>query len=207
MATPVEPLPESLWQRLRSDPERAAEHIALAAAGHFAAPAARWARDGARRPAAELARDARRNHVRLSVAEGAALGLGGAVTVAADLAALAWIQSRMVFFVAASYGFDPEHPMRPAELLALQGIYDTAAEAREALDGSGTPLAVKLVGARLRPAGSGRLTRALVKVASRRLATHTALRAVPLVASPINAISNRAGTAALGTRAIRYYGG
>ncbi|HWH45328.1 MAG TPA: EcsC family protein [Thermoleophilaceae bacterium] len=204
---PVEPLPPSLWEKLRADPERAAEHLALAASARFAAPAARWAREGSHRPPAELARDARRNHVRLSIVEGAALGLGGALTTAADLAALAWIQSRMVFFVAASYGFEPDHPMRPAELLALQGMYETAAEARAALDGSGTPLAVKLIGARLRPGSDGRLARALLRVASRRLAQHTALRAVPLVASPLNAVANRAGTKALGDRAIRFYGG
>ena len=36
----------------------------------------------------------------------------------------------MVFYIAAAYGYDPRHPMRPAELLALWGVYDTPAEAR-----------------------------------------------------------------------------
>ena len=37
------------------------------------------------------------------------------------------------------------HPMRPAELLALQGIYDTPAEARAALDGMGKLMAQAMV--------------------------------------------------------------
>src|ERR671919_258096 len=95
------------------------------------APAERWTQVSGTGP--EAARLARAKHVRLSVVEGAALGLGGMFTAAADMGALMWIQSRMVFFIAASYGFEPDHPMRPAELLALYGIYETPAEAREAL--------------------------------------------------------------------------
>ena len=64
-------------------------------------------------------------HVRLSRIEGGALGIGGVITTAPDLVALVWLQSRMVFFVAAAMGYDPNHPMRPAELLALQGVYET----------------------------------------------------------------------------------
>ena len=62
-----------------------------------------------------------RKHVRLPALEGAVLGIGGLTTAAADFGALLWIQSRMVFYVAAAYGFDPRHPMRPAELLASRG--------------------------------------------------------------------------------------
>ena len=64
----------------------------------------------------------------------------------ADLAALAWIQSRMVFFVAAAFGWDPLDPMRPAELLVLQGVYDDPYAARAALDGTGTTIAEAYVG-------------------------------------------------------------
>ena len=42
------------------------------------------------------------------------LGVGGIITAAPDLVALLWIQSRMVFYIAAAYGYDPSHPMRPA---------------------------------------------------------------------------------------------
>ena len=93
-----------------------------------------------------------KKHVRLARLEGGALGVGGIVTVAPDLVALLWIQSRMVFYIAAAYGYDSRHPMRPAEYLALQGLYETPAEAREALDGVGRHMAA--------PWQSGRSARA-----------------------------------------------
>ena len=82
-----------------------------------------------------------KKHVRFARIEGGALGIGGIVTAAPDLVALLWLQSRMVWYIAAAYGYDPNHPMRPAEYLALQGLYDTPAHAREALDGVGKRLA------------------------------------------------------------------
>ena len=68
---------------------------------------------------------ARRRHVNLASVEGAATGVGGFITLIPDLVGLAWIQSRLVFFIAAAYGFDPHDPMRPAELLVLNRLYDT----------------------------------------------------------------------------------
>lgn len=201
----VESIPAGLWERVRSQPERAPELIALAAAERFAEPAERWTAVAGM--GAEAAALARKKHVRLSVMEGAALGLGGAFTAAADMAALVWIQSRMVFFIAASYGFEPGHPMRPAELLALYGIYDTPAEAREALDGVGRPLAAQMVQKQLSRSDDGKVAQRLLKLVGKRVAKRGALRVVPLLASPINAVSNRASTSDLGDRALRYYGG
>jgi hypothetical protein len=202
----VERPPDSLWDRIRAEPERAPEHVALAASERFAEPARRWAEHAGREPA-DLAREARRTHVRLARLEGAALGLGGVLTAVPDLGALAWIQSRMVFFVAAAYGFDPAHPMRPAELLALAEIYDTPAAAREALDGLGTPLAVQMLDAKLRSADDRHLTRRLLQFAGRRVARRYVTKGVPLISSPIASVQNGRATAELGDRAIRYYGG
>lgn len=201
----VEGIPEGLWDRLRAQPDRAPELIALAAAERFARPAERWVAVAGTGPSA--AEQARRKHVRLSALEGAALGIGGWATAGADIAALVWIQSRMVFFIAASYGFEPAHPMRPAELLALQGVYDTPAQAREALDGLGTPLARRMVERQLSSSSDHKVAQRLLKVVSKRLARRGALRLIPLLASPLNAAGNRTATADLGTRALRYYGG
>lgn len=201
----VEAVPKSLWERVRAEPDRAPEHIALAAAERFAPSAQRWAE--LMRPhheAAELARIAYRKHVRLSRLEGATAGLGGAFTVVPDLAALAWIQGRMVFFIAAAHGFDPHHPMRPAELLALQGIYETPAAARAALDGVGERLAVQIVASKR---GDGDLASQMVKLVGRKVAKRAALKVLPLLSSPISAIQNGGATAELGTRALRFYGG
>ncbi len=82
--------------------------------------------------------------------EGAATGVGGFITMIPDLVGLAWIESRLVFFIAAAYGYDPLDPMRPAELLVLNGIYDDPAEARRALDGIGPIVAEKWIGSQAR---------------------------------------------------------
>lgn len=153
----------------------------------------------------EAAKIARRKHVRLSQLEGSVLGLGGAITAAPDLAALIWIQGRMVFYIAASYGFEPHHPMRPAELLALQGLYDTPAHARAALDGVGTHMALRYVQTKREPDRD--LTSVLLRVAGRYAIRRASRRILPLISSPVAAAQNGKATSALGERAIAYYGG
>jgi hypothetical protein len=201
-------VPESLWERLRAEPERAPEHIALAAADRFAPQAARWVQiAGPGHTPPELANVALTKHVRMSRLEGAALGVGGFATAAADLVALGWIQSRMVFYIAAAYGYDPAHPMRPAELLALTSFYTTPAEAREALDGVGKTLARAAAERTLLRGRERTIYERLLRYAGKRVTRRAAGRLVPFVAAPIGAVQNAAGTKDLGRRAIAYYGG
>jgi uncharacterized protein (DUF697 family) len=155
----------------------------------------------------KLARIAYRKHVRLARLEGAALGLGGIVTAAPDVVALIWIQSRMVFYIAASYGYDPTHPMRPAELLALTGFYETPAEARDGLDGMGKPLAFAAVERTLTRGQERSLFNRLLRYASKRAAKRYGGRLIPFIGAPIGAVENAGATKALGYRAIGYYGG
>ncbi len=145
--------------------------------------------------------------VLLQRSEGGALGIGGAITAAPDLVALLWIQSRMVFFIAASYGFDPAHPMRPAELLVLHEIYPTAEEARAALDGVGTPLPLQMVDATLSRNADQALRDRLFRFAYQQAGKRLVLKAIPLLSSPLSAGQNARATSDLGHRAIRYYGG
>jgi hypothetical protein len=201
----VDAVPGTLWEKLLEDPARAPEHIALAAAKRFADPALEWVAAHPGMPPAELARLAVRRHVRMARYEGAALGTGGALTVAPDLAALAWIQSRMTYFVAASYGFDPHHEMRPAELLALHEFFETPAEAKASLDGLGAPLASAYVANRMSRESS--LVRQLAGFLGRRLARRMLGRFIPFVSVPISAMQNSRATAELGRKAILYYGG
>jgi len=206
VAERVGALPRSLWERVRDDPARAPEHIALAAAERFAPPADRWARRmHGHHPPPELARIARKHHVRLSRLEGGIAGIGGAFTVAPDLAALAWIQGRMVFFLAAAYGFDPRHPMRPAELLALQGVYPTPAEARAGLDGLGRSMAVQYIASK--QSRDEALTRRLLKMAGRTVVKRTVYRVVPILSAPVSATQNGRATGRLADAAIAHYGG
>ena len=198
--------PESLIARLRAEPERAPEHIALAAAERFGPQAERWVSLWPGHDPAKLARIAYRKHVRLARVEGAALGVGGFVTAVPDLVALAWIQSRMVFYIAAAHGYDPTHPMRPAELLAIQEVYPTAAEAREALDGVGRHMAVALAEKGLRGRDQALVER-LTRYVVRRVARRAAGRLVPLLGAPIGAVQNGNATAEVGQKALRFYGG
>src|SRR5215218_2246054 len=116
-------LPPGLWDRLRLDPVRAPEHISLAAAATFGPQAERWAAEKRARfrvAPAELAKMAKKRHATLARFEGAATGIGGIVTMVPDLVALAWIQARLVFYVAAAYGYDPHDPMRLAKMLGIR---------------------------------------------------------------------------------------
>jgi uncharacterized protein (DUF697 family) len=202
----VAAVPESLWRRLRAEPDRAPEHIALAAAERFAPQAEDWVRlAGGGHTPASLARTAYKKHVRLARLEGATLGLGGLWTAAPDLLGLIWIQSRMVFYIAAAYGYDPRHPMRPAELLALQGVYATPEEARQALDGMGKPMAQAIVEKALASRTTDRLHRRLLKYLAKRMARRYAGRYIPLIGAPIGAVQNAGATKELGRRALAYY--
>jgi EcsC protein family len=200
--------PASLWERIRAEPDRAPEYIALAAADRFAPAAEEWVRiAGPGHSPEELARIAYRKHVRLARLEGGALGIGGALTAGPDLVALLWIQSRMLFYIAAAYGYDPRHPMRPAELLTLQGVYPTAAEAREALDGVGKRMAQALAERAISSGKHEAVHMRLAKYAAKRIAKRYAGRLIPFLGAPLGAIQNAGATKELGRRALAYYGG
>jgi hypothetical protein len=204
----IEGPPKRVWDRILAEPDRAPEFIALASAERFGPQAEQWVRiAGPGHTQAELARLAMKKHVRLARLEGGALGIGGVITAAPDLVALLWLQSRMVWYIAAAYGYDPNHPMRPAEYLALQGLYDTPAQAREALDGVGKRLAFALA----EKAVSGRrpevLHMRLAKYVAKRVARRYAGRLIPFIGAPIGAMQNGSVTSQLGRRAIDYYGG
>ena len=189
-----------------AQPERAPELIALAAADRFGPQAAEWARiAGPGHSPKQLARVAYRKHVRLARLEGGALGIGGVFTAAPDMVALMWIQSRMIFYIAAAYGYDPRHPMRPAELLALQGVYASPAEARRALDGMGKLMAQAMVEKALVGRSTESLQRRLVKYLAKRLARRYAGRYIPLIGAPLGAIQNAGATKEIGKLALSYY--
>ena len=201
-------IPDPLWRRLRERPERAPELIALAAAERFAAPAEAWVQiAGPGHSPETLAQEAYKKHVRFSRAEGLALGLGGVVTSAFNLAGLAWIQARMVFYIAAAHGYDPRHPMRPAELLALWEVYETPAEARASLDGIGKTMAASLVDRRLSKGGERKVSQRLMKYVAKRMVKRGAGRLIPFLGAPVSAIQNGGSTKELGRAALAYYGG
>jgi hypothetical protein len=198
--------PQRVWDRILAQPDRAPEHIALAAAERFGPQAAEWVRiAGPGHTPEELARVAFKKHVRLARLEGGTLGIGGVITAAPDLVSLLWIQSRMVFYIAAAYGYDPNHPMRPAEYLALQGLYDTPAEAREALDGVGKRMAIAMAERTLLNRNTDALHLRLAKFIAKRMTRRYAGRLIPFIGAPIGAMQNGSVTKQLGERSLSYY--
>ena len=198
--------PKSLWNRILAQPERAPELIALAASDRFGPQAEEWVRvAGAGHTPEQLAKVAYRKHVRLARLEGGALGVGGAFTAAPDVVALIWIQSRMVFYIAAAHGYDSRHPMRPAELLAIQGFYETPEDARKALDGVGKLMAQAMVEKALASRSHDALHHRLVKYLARRFARRAAGRFIPLIGAPLGAIQNGNATKEIGRLALDYY--
>ena len=202
----VEGPPKGIWNRTLAEPDRAPEYIALAAAERFGPQAEDWVRiAGPGHTPEQLARIALKKHVRLARLGGGAFGVGGAITAAPDMVSLLWIQSRMVFYIAAAYGYDPNHPMRPAEYLALQGLYDTPAEAREALDGVGKRMAQAMAEQALLGRKTEALYMRLTRYVAQRLARRYAGRLIPFIGAPIGAVRNGAVTKQLGEKTLSYY--
>jgi len=200
-------VPDGLLDRLRAEPARAAEIVALEAADRFGPAAAEWVA-GQSRGGVDLARKTKKRHAQLARLGGAAGGVGGALTMLPDMAALLWIQARMVFFIAAAMGYDPRDPMRPAELLVLLELYDDPVAARAALDGTGKRLAQAVVERGLRGRGDDeQLVAKLARMALRRGGRRLASRAIPGLAIITNAIGNERATRELADDAIRFYGG
>ena len=204
----IRSVPTNLWEKLRQDPTRAPEHLALAAAERHAPAAAAWVEERRGMYAVsphELAQMAKKRHAALARFSGAAGGVGGFVTVIPDLAAAAWVQSRCVFFIAAAYGYDPFDPMRPAELLVLQELYPDVAAAKEALDGTGKRVAEAMIDSRT--GGDETLARRLARMVGKRAMRRMGARLVPGFAIAVNAVGNERDARALADRAIRFYGG
>lgn len=197
----VDAPPSSLLDRLRETPSRAPEILALAATERLGPPAAEWARTHS---GPQVAAEAVRRHVRLARAEGAATGAAGIFGIVPDLAALGWLQARMVLQVAAAHGFPATDPMRPAELLVLWEFSDTVEEARSALDHEGRHLGLSLAG-KVRGRDKGVAAR-LAKIAGRRAAERFGARVVPGLGALVGSVQNATATKELGERALLFYG-
>lgn len=208
MPEPTPPtLPDGLLGRLRADPKRAPEHLALAAADRHGPAAAEWIAGERGEAPRRLARQVKRRHARYARVGGAATGIGGWVTMVPDMAALAWIQSRMVLFLAAAHGFDPLDRMRPAELLVLWELHDDPAAAREALDGAGRSTAESYVRGKLDRDAEQSLAARLARAAVERGGRRVAGRFIPGAAILFNAVGNERATRDLADRTIAFYGG
>ena len=209
-------LPEGLWDRLRAEPTHAPQYLALAAVERWGEQAHEFARrvraEHPEASGAELAEMVKSRHATLARMEGAAAGVPGAfvpiagaiVSVVPDLAALAWIQSRMVVQIAAVYGHDTTDQDMAAELLVLQGFYNTTEMARIAVAKAGQRVAKRLAANYLK-GGTLVLVRQLFRYVGIKFSRAGLLRAIPLLAIPLSAGVNELATRSLANRAIKYY--
>jgi hypothetical protein len=198
---------------LRREPSYALETIALRAVDVHGAAAKAWMNDRSTISYSpdQLAKIAVKRSTNLARLEGATLGFGGFTTIAPDLAALVYILTREVVFVAAAYGQDPTHPDRVAELLVVTQVYETVQEAQAALERRGERLAVALAKQQVKRqlSGTGKrqrtLSERLVRYAGRRAAKRYGGRLVPGLGAVLGAIDNGAAARATGERAIAFY--
>lgn len=212
----VRHLPEGLFDRLRSDPAHAPQHIALAAIDRWGAQAGEYAkRVRAEHPDAtnrELAEMVRKRHATLARMEGAVAGLpatvapvaGAAAAILPDLVSLAWIQSRMVVHIAAVTGHDTTDQDTAAEMLVLLGFYRTTEAARVALTEASKRVAVRLVNTYIKGA-TLTLLKQMFRYVGIKFTRVALLKAVPFVSVPISAGVNDLSTRSLGKKAIEFY--
>lgn len=130
-----------------------------------------------------------------------------AVTLAGDLAGLAWIQIRMALIIAALYGHDmTDKKTRMMELLTLTGVYGAgpAATAGEVGTAASQRVLKRLLMRHLKGAPLQAI-KGMFRVVGIKFSRAGVIRMLPLVNIPLNAAVNDAATAAMGRKARAYY--
>ena len=202
--------PAKLWERIREDPLRAPEHVALAAAEYHGPAAAAWA-DKRRRmygtDPKKLAQMARRRHATMASVEGAATGVGGFITIdpGPRRAGLDRVAARVLH--RRGLRVRPARPDAPGRTARAQRALRRPVRRRAGRStGIGASVAEKWIGCKLErdeaigqaARADGRQVRARKKVAG---------RLIPGFAIAFNSVTNRRDTNALAKRAILFYGG
>ncbi len=205
--------PGRLWDRMKADPQYAAEHLALEAVRRAGPQARQWAeRTRDEQPGitpdalAQLAVRRFTTHARISGAMSGAAGLPGAVV---DVGVLAWTQCRMALHIAAAYGVDPAAPERAVDLLVLQNVHKFAETARVAL---GVAAGRERASALFSTAGDKPLSRVMLQLGGRLArmagvgaAKRMAAKIVPGAAVLLGSWANSAAAADLARRATAMY--
>jgi hypothetical protein len=206
-AVAAEPAALPSLRDFRNRPMHAAELLALAAVAHYGPAAASnvaWLRESyPNAPAEGIARAAAHRFVRQARTRGAVAGLAGPLAVLLDAGALHALHAELILNVAAAFGRDPTAPERAAELLFLQGVHDTAADADTAVRSAiepADPAARAGDPSRLGRPLARTLTLSVLRVGARRV-----LRLIPGAGALIGAVANARATDEMVTRALRYY--
>jgi hypothetical protein len=209
-------LPEGLLKRLASEPARAPQYLALAAVDRWGEQARKYAgrvrREHPEATSRQLAQMVRSRHALLARMEGASAGIpptvapgpGTVAVILPDVAALAWLQSRMVVQIAAVYGHDTTDEEMAAELLVLQRFYNTTAAARVAVTEASKRVAQRVITTYIK-GSTLLLLKQLFRYVGIKFTRVGLLKAVPYIAIPLGAVINESATRSLANRAIKFY--
>ena len=141
----------------------------------------------------DVAQDVVKGSIKVAVAEGAGLGLGGFFTVVPDLSILAAVTIRMIQKLSLVYGFQFETDSEVAELWVAAASAAGVDISREVLE--------KTVVNRFVPAVIQRIAAAV----SAEFAEKAAARAIPIASSAVGATLNYYFVRTWGTRAIAHF--
>ncbi|MGW4806072.1 hypothetical protein [Kitasatospora sp. NPDC004272] len=213
-----------LWRAVRHDAVRLPEHLAELAVRQESAPAAKAVAGLSGTATLAERRTAVITHgIRLTMVEGCVVGGPLVLLVPVAFCAGMLAQARMVLELATLAGVDGDRTERSAELLVLQGVYPTVAEARAALAATAAEDAAPRAGPPPRPSRLDMIRRmvyllGLVAIGEdprgpvRRIAgwVGTALLVVvglacPVVWIPVMGRANVRATTALARRATAFY--
>ncbi|MFC8716854.1 hypothetical protein [Kitasatospora sp. NPDC057198] len=211
-----------LWRAVRHDTGRLPEHLAVLAVHQESGPAAK-AVAGLSGTVAERRTAVITHGIRLNLVEGCVIGGPLVLLVPVAFCAAMLAQARMVLELATLAGADGDATGRSAELLVLQGVYPTVAEARSALAATAAEDAAPKAGPQPRPSRLDMIRRmiyllGLVAIGEdhrgrvRRIAgwVGTGLLvavglAFPVVWIPVMGRANVRATTALAQRATAFY--
>jgi hypothetical protein len=210
-----------LWQALRRDPAHASEIAVRHALPQLTPHVARWwsttSRAKPSEPADRIARRVLRRSAGVARRGGLITGSSFYVGMLPAVAMIYCEQLVVVLRIAAAYGRDPADPLRAAEILMLQGRYDTVDAASAALRnvGARSPRRLAVSGPRA-VMDVVRQVPSMIGLQVRKLrsrspfevvigAAEVASFFVPVVSLPVWAFANAHATRRLGRRAIDFY--
>jgi hypothetical protein len=219
----IAPPRTSLWRALRLAPAHAADIAVLHALPQLTPHVRQWASKSIERhpsdPPERLAGRVLRRSTHVARRAGLITGSSFYVGLPPAMAMIYFEQLIVVLRIAAVYGRDPTDPARAAEVLVVQGRYQSVSDASAALQRAGAPAEHQTAATGLRT--SAELVRQLPSMIGLQVRKFTAKSPidmiiagvevasffVPIVSIPVWAVANSRATRKLGRAAIDFYGG
>jgi hypothetical protein len=212
--------PAAVWKALRLDPRHAAEVSVLYALPQVMPHVEHWRRTRAVHatgPPDKMALRVLRRSTSVARRGGLITGTSFYVGMLPAMAMIYFEQVTAVLRIAAVYGREPTDPIRAAEILVIQGRYQTVAEASAALQAAGRRAPRRAVATGARTIGDAlRQLPSMIGLHVRKVrgaspidlvvaAVEVASFVVPVVSIPIWTIASARAMRRLGRSAIAFY--